>query len=95
MTIKNAMLFFNTETKDVRIIPHPLKRKSLPAPGDWFDTGAAFSGWEKMSPSAKVCHLFAASIWAATTYGIPIRNFYNALVRIPECRTAIEQWPFK
>lgn len=94
MTIKNTMLFWNDETREVFVTTHPLRRKLLPDVCGWSDTGAAFTKWHDMRTKDQVEHFLSMAIWASVKNEIPIRNFWDALQEVDECRDSFNAWPF-
>jgi hypothetical protein len=81
MKIEKAMLMWNPETREVRVVEHPLP--STFGPGDWHDeSGAAYAKWSRMTNSDRARHLFASAIRNSVEFNIPITNFHDAILQI-------------
>jgi hypothetical protein len=93
MKIKEAMLIWNEDTKDVVVASKNEKRTDLD--GYFFSTGACWTEWHDMTTEEQMIVFLVAALKHSTINNIPIGNFKKALLEIDEIVESFSEggWP--
>jgi len=92
MKIKDAMMLWDEETRDVAIAqrgPDKHGRKL------WHSTGACWSFWKDMDNNERMILFLVTALKQSTICNIPIGNFKKALMDIDEIKECFIEggWP--
>jgi hypothetical protein len=94
MQIKDAMMIWDSETKQVEVCKRGQMPKD-PEGGYFYSTGACWSAWKELTNDQRIIVLFSTAIKQSNEFDIPIGNFYDALKMVNEAYDALSEsgWP--
>jgi hypothetical protein len=85
--IKNAMILWDNETKEVMVVNHPARNKE----GNYLpmSDGACWFSWKHESTQNQLLMLYRIAIRLAVDFDIPLENIEAQFLKIPEYKNHI------